>query len=160
MSLALLALPLVEESIVRINAFQKAKSLVVGKGIVNIGSTGNKINPLYFFTAIVGHDSDVATNVDFRNHSGFPNFVEWNLEDPLPFTDKQFDAAFCSHTLEHVANWQQLLAEMDRVADNVIVVLPHFLLLTGYFHPDHKNHFLPHQIAAMEEQYPNLKVYW
>ena len=156
----LLAVPMVEASVVRAAAFHEAKSLVTNKGIVNIGSTGNRISPFYVFTYMVGHDELVVANVDFRNHSGFSNFTEQDLEQPLLYARKQFDVAFCSHTLEHIEHWQQLLSEMDRVADHIIIVLPHFLLLSSWIQGDHKNHFLPPDVALMECQYLNLRIYW
>lgn len=43
----------------------------------------------------------------------------------LPFADGQFDTVICAHTLEHVHNIQQALAELRRVCkQRLIIVLP------------------------------------
>lgn len=43
----------------------------------------------------------------------------------LPFADQQFDTVVCAHTLEHVQDIQQALAELRRVCKHrLIIVLP------------------------------------
>lgn len=43
----------------------------------------------------------------------------------LPFADNHFDTVVCAHTLEHVQNIQQALAELRRVCKHrLIIVLP------------------------------------
>lgn len=42
----------------------------------------------------------------------------------LPFKDKSFDTVVCAHTLEHIPRIWQAAAELARVANRVIVVIP------------------------------------
>lgn len=50
-------------------------------------------------------------------------FQQANVE-ALPFSDKQFDTVVCTHTLEHVRNLSKAVAELRRVARQVILVVP------------------------------------
>jgi hypothetical protein len=61
----------------------------------------------------------------------------------LPFEDKSFDLAFCSAVIEHVGSrsqQQQLLAELTRVAERVVLTTPNryfpleFHTLTPFLH--------------------------
>lgn len=53
-----------------------------------------------------------------------PNFVLVKDVYHLPFRDKQFQNAVCSHVLEHVERPDLLFAELQRVAERVVVLVP------------------------------------
>ncbi|GAI68525.1 unnamed protein product, partial [marine sediment metagenome] len=57
-------------------------------------------------------------------------------------------------------NWQFPLSEMVRVADYVVVVLPHPAYFSGWLAPEHKQHFSVDAIQNMVELYPNVEVYY
>jgi ubiquinone/menaquinone biosynthesis C-methylase UbiE len=42
----------------------------------------------------------------------------------LPFADRAFDTVVCAHTLEHIPDLFRAAAELRRVADRVVVVVP------------------------------------
>ena len=44
---------------------------------------------------------------------------------PLPLRDQEFNYAFCSHVLEHVADPIAFAAELSRIAPRGVVVTPH-----------------------------------
>ncbi len=52
------------------------------------------------------------------------NFVLVDDIYRLPFRDKQFESAVCSHTMEHVDDPERFFSELSRVADDVTVFLP------------------------------------
>lgn len=93
---------------VKRQAFEYAQSLAGYKGIINLGS-GHKRTYLARTVALM---PDVMVNVD-RTTNGVPGFVQYDLNDtPYPWPDKAFDVAYCSHTLEHLQNWESALSEM------------------------------------------------
>lgn len=58
----------------------------------------------------------------------------------IPYSNRYFGAAFCSHVLEHLATIEdasQALNEMERVADRVFVVSPHKTSIFAHIHPNH-----------------------
>ena len=135
-------------------AFDYAKSLTSTKGIVNLGATGSVGISTWKFA----NDPATAANVDI--HCGrTPKCETADMNFSLPFSDKTFDVAFASHVLEHIDEWELALAEMDRVADNVVLALPHPLSLSGWLYTEHKQHFGPKDVKEMEAIYPTLKVF-
>ena len=62
--------------------------------------------------------------------------VEASVES-LPFTDKQFGAVYVSHVLEHVCSPEEALAELQRVADHVVVSYPRWWRAITWFSPGH-----------------------
>lgn len=141
---------------VKRQAFEHALSLAGYKGIINLGS-GQRRSHLARTIALT---PDVMVNVD-RTPNGVPGFLQYNLEDtPYPWPDKAFDVAYCSHTLEHLRNWEDALCEMCRIADFVVVVLPNPISPTNLLHPGHLQHFTHRDMSHMEQQYPNLRVFY
>ncbi len=65
-----------------------------------------------------------GVNADIVQHSELPNFVE--IEDiyDLPFADQQFEHVLCSHTIEHVDDPERFFAELQRVGQQVTLILP------------------------------------
>lgn len=55
--------------------------------------------------------------------------------NPLPFGDKEFKVATCVETIEHLPrnNGKKLLAEMERIAETVIVSTPSHFFPNGAF---------------------------
>lgn len=137
-------------------AFEEAKRLSGGKGIINIGAGPNRT----FGAQGVARDPEVLANIDI-DPDGLPNFIQLDVEsDPLPFPDKQFGVAYCSHVLEHLDNWQFCLDEMVRVADYVVIVLPDPSYFSGWIDPEHKQHFSTDNIERILQLYPNVVVYY
>lgn len=138
-------------------AFAKARELSQGKGIINVGC-GTRFYQLMAKT--IAQSSEVKANIDMYP-DGVQHFIQLDVEkQSLPFLDKQFGVAFCSHVLEHLEDWRFALAEMSRVADYVIIVLPHPLSPSGLLWPEHKQHFSDSDMQQMVKVYPNLLVYY
>ncbi len=65
-----------------------------------------------------------GVNVDIVQHADVPNFVRVDNIYALPFADGQFDTALCSHTAEHVDDPVAFDCELNRVARQVVYILP------------------------------------
>ena len=137
-------------------AFEKARELSNGKGIINLGAGPHRT----FGAQVIAESPEVRANIDVAL-DGMPHFLQLDIEqETLPFTDKQFDVAFLSHVLEHLDNWNFALAEASRVADYVVVVLPHPAYFSGRLAPEHRQHFSRDDIERIVELYPNVEVYY
>lgn len=66
--------------------------------------------------------------IDFCKQFRFYDEVhKWDLREiPLPFKDKEFEVATCIETIEHLPKkkGQQLLDELERLANRVIITTP------------------------------------
>ena len=134
-------------------AFEDAKRLSNGKGIINIGAGPHRT----LQAQIIAKQLEVLGNVDIAPN-GMPHFIQLDVErETLPFADKQFGCTFASHVLEHLDNWQVALGEMVRVADYVVVVLPHPTSFAGWLAPEHKQHFSLGDIQEIVELYPSVR---
>jgi SAM-dependent methyltransferase len=71
-----------------------------------------------------GNTDGGGTNADIVQHKDLPNFVQVDSIYSLPFDDKQFETALCSHTAEHVDDPDQFDQELRRVARRVVYILP------------------------------------
>lgn len=141
---------------VKQQAFNYACNLVSEKGIINLGAGPHRT----LLAQEIAASSEVVVNVDFVP-DGLPNFIELDIDnEALPFADKQFDCSFMSHILEHLYNWEFALNEAIRVADSVVVVLPHPLSIAGWLHPDHKQHFGFRDIEVIQEIFPTVRVFY
>ena len=81
---------------------------------------------------------DVCLDMDSRS-CGLCNFQEGDIRD-MPFQDKEFGAAFCSHVLEHMPTGEDCAHawwELNRVADTVFVCLPGKDTITGWITKGH-----------------------
>ena len=81
---------------------------------------------------------DVCVDIDPLSCDGC-NYVSANIMD-LPFSNKEFGAAFCSHVLEHMPDadgCQRAWSELHRVADVVFVCVPPKTSLFAWMVPDH-----------------------
>lgn len=137
-------------------AFEEAKRLSNGKGIINLGAGPHRT----YQAQIIAESPEIFSNIDIVPN-GMPHFLQLDLEkDTLPFADKRFGCAFASHVLEHLNNWRSALAEMLRVADNVVVVLPDPIYFSGWLAPGHRQHFSVEEINEIAGLYPNVEVYY
>ena len=138
----------------RYKAFRRAKSYANGKGIANVGAGCSRGYTARQFC----NDPKVVANIDIEG--GGSNFYEANLDnDNLPFSDGQFGCVFASHILEHLDNWESALDEWCRIADHVVVVLPHPISIMGHLSPDHKQHFTLADHQRIRERWPQVEVY-
>lgn len=136
-------------------AFDYAKRLSNGKGIINLGAGPHRT----LRAQEISQSSVVAVNIDVAL-DGIPHFIQLDIEkERLPFSDQQFGCSFMSHVLEHLDNWDFALSEAMRVADKVVVVLPHPLCLVGWLNPRHKQHFSFDDITEIE-RLPKVKVFY
>ncbi|MBA7664999.1 hypothetical protein ES703_73065 [subsurface metagenome] len=137
-------------------AFEEARRLSNGKGIINLGAGPHRT----YQAQIIAAAPEILANIDITPN-GMPHFLQLDIEEQiLPFSDKQFGCALASHILEHLDNWQFALGEMVRVADNVVIVLPHPLSFSGWFWPEHRQHFSGDDINGICELYPTVTVYF
>lgn len=136
------------------HAIGQAIKMCDSKGMINFGS-GYLRNG---FSTAVANLPEVAINVDKNVPDNDERYLSWNLEEPLPFSDRQFSVAFSSHVLEHLDNWQQAMDEWNRVADKVVVVLPNPVSITGLLHPDHKQHFSFNDVENMRVMWPRTTI--
>lgn len=137
-------------------AFEEAKRLSNGKGIINLGAGPHRT----YQGQIIAEQPEVLANVDIALN-GMPRFVQLDIEtEPLLFADQQFGVAFLSHVLEHLDNWQFALAEASRVADYVVVVLPDPVYFSGWLATEHKQHFSRDEIYEIVQLYPNVVIYY
>ena len=123
----------------RDKGLSRALELSGDKGIVNIGSGCDWSGSAMAICDL----PQVVANVDVSIADTCPKCTEVNLDQMvvLPYYEGQFDVAFASHVLEHLDNWQDVLSECERVADHVIIVLPHPFSINSYFNHLHKQHF-------------------
>ncbi|MBA7680453.1 hypothetical protein ES703_88769 [subsurface metagenome] len=150
------AVDLLHVAVTRDVAFEEAKRLSNGKGIINLGAGPHRT----YQVQMIAESPEILSNIDIVPN-GMPHFLQLNLENaPLPFADKQFGCAFASHVLEHLVNWQLALAEMMRVADNVVVVVPDPIYFSGWLSPSHEQHFSVEEINEIAELYPEVTVYY
>ncbi|MBA7650023.1 hypothetical protein ES703_57824 [subsurface metagenome] len=140
----------------RVAAFEHARLLSNGKGIINIGAGPHRT----YQAQVIAESPEVLANIDITPN-GMPHLIQLDIEqDPLPFGDKQYGCAFASHILEHLDNWQFTLAEACRVADHVVIVLPHPASVSGWLHPQHRQHFSVDDIDEIVGLYPTVEVYY
>jgi len=137
-------------------AFEEAIRLSRGRGIINLGAGPHRTSQ----SQLLAWSPEVQANIDVAL-DGLPHFLLLDIErEALPFADKQFGCAFASHVLEHLDNWQFALAEASRVADFVVVVLPHPQYFSGWLSPEHRQFFTMDEIAELAQLYPNVVVYY
>ena len=113
----------------------QAKANELGKPLLNAGCGGFKFIGA-FPRGIL--ESDVNLDVQPRD---VPRFTLASVEE-IPFPDKHFGAAFCSHVLEHTADWRKALAELHRVADHVYIIVPKAIWLGNWLNPQHQRFFV------------------
>jgi len=94
---------------------------VKGKKILEVGCGKGLLSEML---AVKSYD---VTGVDIivPERAKYPNlkFQVANAEQ-LPFADDSFDTVICTHTLEHILNFQKAVSELRRMAKRVIIVVP------------------------------------
>jgi hypothetical protein len=135
------------------SGLKRALSLVGDKGMINLGAGCSRTG----FSETVCNLPDVVVNVDLTG-SG-PKMQVQNLEESLPFRNSEFDVAFASHVLEHLEKWQEALNEWTRIADNITIVLPNPLSISGWIYSEHKQHFSFGDIEFIKQNWP-VEVYY
>lgn len=82
-------------------------------------------------------------NADITKYKNLPNFVLTKDIYNLPFKDKQFEHVLTSHTIEHIDDPRGFMEELNRVGENVTILLPPIWDLTAAFNfLEHKWLFL------------------
>jgi len=149
------AIDLIRQDWVKRQAFDYATRLSNGKEIINLGAGPHRT----LRAQEISQSPGVAVNIDIVPN-GMPHFIQLDIEkERLPFSDKQFGCSFMSHVLEHLENWDFALGEAMRVADKVVVILPHPLSPAGWLNPGHKQHFSFNDITEME-RLSNVKIFY
>jgi SAM-dependent methyltransferase len=72
-----------------------------------------------------------GVNADIARHADVPRFVRIGRTDRLPFKDRSFENVLCSHTMEHVEDPDAFFRELQRVGNNVTIVIPPLWDLAG-----------------------------
>jgi SAM-dependent methyltransferase len=90
-----------------------------------------------------GHTDGGGVNADIVRHNGVANFVKIEDVYNLPFQDGQFKTVLCSHTIEHVDDPERFYEELQRVGDEVVIVVPPLWDLSAVFNLlEHRSIFL------------------
>lgn len=90
-----------------------------------------------------GSSDGGGINADIVKHADLPNYVHIDGIYNLPFEDKQFKHVLSSHTIEHIEDPEAFMKELNRVGDNVTILLPPVWDLTAAFNfLEHKQLFL------------------
>jgi len=94
-----------------------------GGSVLDVGGGHAQLTPLLQRRAaavtVLGSDARSLFRVQ-REYPGCPAVVGNLLE--LPFESRSFDVVMAVRLLPHVVSWQQLLAEMCRVARSAVIV--------------------------------------
>ena len=128
----------------------QAEARRLGKPLLVVGGPAGSANaykqswlqPLVrtkaFFQVKAHGCGDVCVDIDPLSCDGC-NYVYADIMD-LPFANKEFGAAYCSHVLEHMPDadgCQLAWSELHRVADVVFVCVPPKTSLFAWMVPDH-----------------------
>ena len=116
-----------ERSIRFKDAIKNAKK--IGKPLINVGCGNEK-----YFSGM----SDVNVDVVDRRAK---NFIKADVHNLSMFKHEQFGSSFISHIIEHVRNPKRAMKELKRISHNVFVVVPSFLFIDSWVHPDHRRVF-------------------
>ena len=109
----------------------------VGKPVLNVGAgtPGSSLR-----VAILGPTKWGDVNCDIAADESAAcgkDEVCWCDAAKLPYPDKTFGAVIASHVLEHMADPEAAMAEWERVADRVYVVVPKWWTPHAWLHPRH-----------------------
>ena len=85
------------------------------------GQNINLINAMGGTITIVGSDLNCTEVIGEQVAAGKAEFRVASLLD-LPFEDASFDVVICYRILSHMASWQKLIGELDRVSRNLVLV--------------------------------------
>jgi len=151
-----LSMDLIHTARAKMRAWDAAQVLTNGRCIINLGAGPHRTS----FGRRMAELPLVCLNVDCVPNN-MPRYMQMDIDGtPLPFGDKSFGCAVLSHVLEHLHDWQATLSEAVRIADYVVVVLPHPLSPIGRLHPQHLHHFNALDIEEMQQAWPNVTVFY
>jgi ubiquinone/menaquinone biosynthesis C-methylase UbiE len=132
----------------RIGAIGKAQNIIdltkgfkisniidVGAGDGNILSVLSEKNYCSDLTAVEISNSAIQ-QIKKKKIPGLKEIKQFDGYN-LPFNDKQFDLAICSHVIEHVEHPRKLLSEIKRISKNQVFEVP----IDFSFHVDKKFNF-------------------
>jgi ubiquinone/menaquinone biosynthesis C-methylase UbiE len=132
----------------RIGAIGKAQNIIdltkgfkisniidVGAGDGNILSVLSEKNYCSDLTAVEISNSAIQ-QIKKKKIPGLKEIKQFDGYN-LPFNDKQFDLAICSHVIEHVEHPRKLLSEIKRISKNQVFEVP----IDFSFHVDKKINF-------------------
>ena len=132
----------------RIGAIGKAQNIIdltkgfkisniidVGAGDGNILSVLSEKNYCSDLTAVEISNSAIQ-QIKKKKIPGLKEIKQFDGYN-LPFDDKQFDLAICSHVIEHVEHPRKLLSEIKRISKNQVFEVP----IDFSFHVDKKINF-------------------
>lgn len=111
------------ETSLNIECIRATIKSVIGQKVLEVGC-GNaflakKLSNKYLLTA-----ADILVDTSTRRENGHIQFINANAEH-LPFEKNSFDTTICTHTLEHVLNFEKAIAELRRVTKKrLIIVVP------------------------------------
>jgi len=109
-----------------------------GKPMLNVGAGTSESSVR---ARILGPQLVGDINVDLsasKDEPYGPFTVAYGDMQNLPFPDKFFGVAYSSHVLEHVDDPIRALNEMNRVADNVVIVTPKWWAAHTWLYHNHK----------------------
>jgi ubiquinone/menaquinone biosynthesis C-methylase UbiE len=114
----------------------KLKNVIeVGAGDGNILSVLSEKNFCSDFTAVEISDSAIQ-QIKKKKIPGLMEIKQFDGYN-LPFKDKQFDLAICSHVIEHVEHPRKLLSEIKKISKMQVFEVP----IDFSFHVDKKFKF-------------------
>lgn len=94
-----------------------------GKPLLNMGA-GTAGSSVRVFLMGPTHWGDVNLDIAAPRGADAPDRVTYGDVHSIPYPDGHFGAAIASHLLEHVDDPQLALRELQRVADEVYVIVP------------------------------------
>jgi len=121
-------------------AAREARSFAksIGKPVLNVGAgtPGSSLRVAMLGATLWGDiNCDIAAS---KSTSCGGDNVCYCDAVKLPFPDKYFGAVIASHVLEHMENPQAAVAEWNRVADRVYVIVPKWWAPHTWLHPGHR----------------------
>ena len=111
-----------------------------GKPLLVVGGPWGISRQRRLFWGMMAHGhGDVCLDIDRRAFEGCPCGVVADIRN-IPFADKSFGAVFASHIVEHlptVADAEEALAELERVAEAVFIAYPYRQSIIAWLMPGH-----------------------
>ncbi len=139
------------------NSLQSILKNIKGNSIIDVGcGRGYLLGEIYKLnpqSKLIG--VDVVVNSAVEKEYPQIKFIEAKIEN-LPFKDKAFDTVVCTHTLEHILNFNQAVRELRRICkQRLIIVVPKE---RPYRHtPNLHIHFFPYAKSFLSLISPNTK---
>lgn len=92
-----------------------------------------------------------------KEHGDF----HWDLEQPFPFEDFEFDLAVSLAVVEHIKNYQRFLSEIKRISKYTIITTPspyakYILSLLAFLGLINKEHIKDHKHYLSKKELENF----